>query len=104
MTSIMSILTETRVFPPPAGFQAQANVAGMDAYQALCAEAERDYAGFWARLAHEHIAWKKPFTQTLDDTRAPFYRWFHDGELNASYNCLDRHVEAGLGERTALVF
>ena len=104
MTSIMSILTETRVFPPPAGFQAQANVAGMDAYRALCAEAERDYAGFWARLAHEHIAWKKPFTQTLDDARAPFYRWFHDGELNASYNCLDRHLEAGLGERTALVF
>ena len=104
MTSIMSILTETRVFPPPAGFQAQANVAGMDAYRALCAEAQRDYAGFWARLAHEHIAWKKPFTQTLDDARAPFYRWFYDGELNASYNCLDRHLEAGLGERTALVF
>ncbi len=104
MTSIMSILTETRVFSPPAGFQAQANVAGMDAYRALCAEAERDYRGFWARLAHEHIAWKKSFTQTLDDTRAPFYRWFHDGELNASYNCLDRHLESGLGERTALVF
>ena len=104
MTSILSVLTETRVFPPPAGFRAQANVAGMDAYQALCAEAEQDYMGFWARLAHEHLAWNKPFTQTLDDRHAPFYRWFHDGELNVSYNCLDRHLEAGRGERTALVF
>ena len=104
MTSIMSVLTETRVFSPPAAFQAQANVAGMEAYRALCAEAERDYAGFWARLARTHISWKKPFTQALDDSRAPFYRWFHDGELNVSYNCLDRHLEAGRGERTALVF
>ncbi len=104
MTSIMSVLTETRVFSPPAAFQAQANVAGMEAYRALCAEAERDYAGFWARLARTHISWKKPFTQTLDDSRAPFYRWFQDGELNVSYNCLDRHLEAGRGERTALVF
>ena len=76
----------------------------MDAYRALVDEAERDNAGFWARLARETLAWRKPFTQVLDDTHAPFYRWFGDGRLNASFNCLDRHVASGLGERTAIVF
>ncbi|AUT48387.1 acetate--CoA ligase [Achromobacter sp. AONIH1] len=83
---------------------AAANVAGMDAYRALVDEAERDNAGFWARLARETLAWRKPFTQVLDDSHAPFYRWFGDGRLNASFNCLDRHVASGLGERTAIVF
>ena len=83
---------------------AAANVAGMDAYRALVDEAERDNQGFWARLARETLAWRKPFTQVLDDTHAPFYRWFGDGRLNASFNCLDRHVASGLGERTAIVF
>ena len=76
----------------------------MDAYRALVDEAERDNQGFWARLARETLAWRKPFTQVLDDTHAPFYRWFGDGRLNASFNCLDRHVASGLGERTAIVF
>ena len=57
----------------------------MDAYRALVDEAERDNAGFWARLARETLAWRKPFTQVLDDTHAPFYRWFGDGRLNASF-------------------
>ena len=56
---------ESRIFNPPAAFIAQANVAGMDGYNALCAEAEADYEGFWARLANEHLAWHKPFTKTL---------------------------------------
>ena len=103
MASIESILTETRVFPPSAAFQAQANVSGMEAYQALCAEAEQDYAGFWGRLAREAISWHKPFTQVLDESKAPFYRWFHDGEMNVSYNCLDRHL-ATQPNKTALIF
>jgi acetyl-CoA synthetase len=103
MTTIESILHETRVFPPSPEFVAQANVAGMESYRALCAKAEADYAGFWAELARAHIHWSKPFTQVLDESRAPFYRWFHDGELNVSYNCLDRHLEAR-GDRTALIF
>ncbi|WP_176072662.1 AMP-binding protein, partial [Trinickia caryophylli] len=56
------------------------------------------------KLARETLAWNKPFTKVLDETRAPFYTWFEDGELNASYNCLDRQVESGLGEKTAIVF
>ncbi|MBR8654704.1 acetate--CoA ligase [Achromobacter sp. Marseille-Q0513] len=89
---------------PAPRIAAAANVAGMDAYRALVDEAERDNQGFWARLARETLAWRKPFTQVLDDTHAPFYRWFGDGRLNASFNCLDRHVASGLGERAAIRF
>ncbi|WP_176072568.1 acetate--CoA ligase [Trinickia caryophylli] len=104
MSAIESVLQEKRVFAPPAEFAAQATISGMAAYQALMAEAEQDYEGFWAKLARETLAWNKPFTKVLDETRAPFYTWFEDGELNASYNCLDRQVESGLGEKTAIVF
>ena len=76
----------------------------MDAYRELVAEAERDYEGFWARLARETLSWHKPFTTVLDETNAPFYKWFEDGEINASYNCLDRHVEAGNGAKNAVIF
>ena len=91
-SAIESVLTESRVFPPAPDFVRQANVAGMDAYRAMCAEAERDFEGFWARHARAELLWKKPFTKTLDESNAPFYQWFNDGELNASYNCLDRHL------------
>ena len=104
MSSIESVSHENRIFNPPAALVSQANIAGMPAYQALCAEAEKDYAGFWARLARENLAWHKPFTQVLDETNAPFYRWFEDGELNASYNCLDRNLANGNADKTAIVF
>jgi acetyl-CoA synthetase len=76
----------------------------MEGYQALCAEAEADYEGYWARLAREFVTWKTPFTKVLDASNAPFYRWFEDGTLNVSYNCLDRNVERGLADKTALIF
>ena len=79
-------------------------IDGMEAYRTLVAEASQDYEGFWARLAREHLAWHRPFTKVLDDTEAPFYRWFEDGELNASYNCLDRNLINGLAEKNAIVF
>jgi acetyl-CoA synthetase len=101
--TIESVLQEDRLFPPSADFVKQANVSGMAAYQALCDEAERDFEGFWARLARENLAWHKPFTKTLDESKAPFYKWFHDGELNASYNCLDRHLKTQ-PEKTAIIF
>jgi acetyl-CoA synthetase len=91
-------------FEPSAEFVKQATISGMDAYKALCAEAEKDYTGYWARLAREHVSWKQPFTQVLDESNAPFFKWFADGTLNASYNCLDRNVEAGLGDKVAIVF
>ncbi|MGV8990244.1 MAG: acetate--CoA ligase [Thiobacillus sp.] len=103
MAAIESILTETRVFPPDEAFVKQANVSGMAAYQALCQQAENDYEGFWANQARRTIDWKKPFTRTLDESKAPFYTWFDDGELNVSYNCLDRHLSTK-GDKTALIF
>jgi acetyl-CoA synthetase len=97
-------LHEHRVFPPPAEFAAQATISGMDAYQKLCDEAASDYEGFWARLARENLDWHKPFTQTLDESNAPFYKWFADGQLNASYNCLDRNLANGNADKTAIIF
>ena len=104
MSAIESVLQERRVFPPSAQAAAGATISGMDAYHALTAEAERDYEGFWGRLARETLSWNKPFTKVLDESNAPFYTWFEDGQLNASYNSIDRHVEAGNGERVAIVF
>ncbi|NWK44921.1 acetate--CoA ligase [Ralstonia pickettii] len=104
MAGIESVLQETRVFNPPESFVKQANIAGMDAYRALCAEAEKDYEGFWARLAHEHLLWHKPFSKVLDESNAPFYKWFEDGELNASYNCLERNLENGNADKVAIIF
>ena len=101
---IESVLVENRVFPPPAGFAAKARIAGMEQYQALCAEAERDYEGYWARLARENVVWTKPFTEVLDESNAPFYRWFADGELNASANCLDKHMGTPVENKTAIIF
>ena len=101
--TIESVLQEDRLFPPSPEFVKQANVSGMAAYQALCDEAERDFEGFWARLARESLAWHKPFTRTLDESKAPFYKWFSDGEINASYNCLDRHLKTQ-PDKTAIIF
>jgi acetyl-CoA synthetase len=104
MSAIESVLQERRVFPPSAETMKAATISGMDAYKALVAEAERDYEGFWARLARETLSWHKPFSKVLDESNAPFYKWYDDGELNASYNSLDRHVEAGNGDRVAVIF
>ena len=103
MPSIESVLKETRVFSPNAEFAKQANIPSMEAYHALCAQAEEDYLGFWKQQANEHILWHKPFTQTLDDTDAPFFKWFTDGELNISFNCLDRHLNTQ-PDKIAIIF
>src|SRR5256885_9606220 len=101
--TIESVLNETRVFPPAPDFVKDAYVSGMAAYRALCDEAERDCEGFWARLAKEHVLWHKPFTRILDESNAPFFKWFYDGELNASSNCLDRHLRTQ-PDKVAIIF
>ena len=101
---IESVLIEERLFAPSADFVRQAAISGMDQYRAMCDEATKDYTGFWAGLAREHLAWHKPFTRVLDDSEAPFYKWFDDGELNASYNCLDRHLGTPVENKVAIRF
>jgi acetyl-CoA synthetase len=104
MSAIESVLVENRVFPPPDAAVRGARISGMAAYEALCKEADRDFEGFWARLARENVQWTKPFTRVLDESKVPFYKWFDDGELNASANCLDKHVGTPVEHKTAIVF
>lgn len=98
--NIQSVLTENRSFPPAADFVARARL-NTERLAALHAEAGRDHVGFWAGLARKELAWQTPFTQALDDSRAPNYRWFADGKLNVSANCLDRHLGAK-GDKIAI--
>ncbi len=92
---IEALMAERRTFPPEPAFVAQAN-----AKASLYDEAERDFEAFWARLARERISWTKPFEKTLE-WELPFAKWFLGGELNVAYNCVDRHVERGLGDKVA---
>ncbi|THF65546.1 acetate--CoA ligase [Pseudothauera nasutitermitis] len=100
----MSNEQQARLYYPSDEVVKNAAVSGMDAYLALCKEAERDYEGYWARQARELLDWKVPFNQVLDESNAPFFKWFADGKLNVSHNCLDRNVEKGLGDKVALIF
>ncbi len=91
MADLESMLHEARAFPPLASVAKNAHVDA-DRFAALVAEAEAGPEAFWARQAREELVWDKPFTQVLDDSKAPFYTWFADGTLNAAANCLDRHL------------
>ena len=96
--ALSNLLHEDRRFPPPDDIAANANVTA-ETY----AEAEADFDGFWAEQA-ERLSWQTKPTQVLDWSNPPFAKWFADGSLNAAYNCLDRHVEAGNGDRVAFYF
>ncbi len=100
----MSNEQQVRIYNPSEEMVKNAAVSGMDGYRALCKEAEDDYEGYWGRRAKELLDWKVPFTQVLDQSNAPFFKWFADGKLNVSYNCLDRNVVNGLGDKVALIF
>jgi acetyl-CoA synthetase len=90
-------LLQTRDFPPSAGFAAQAKVTDPAVYE----QAAADSPAWWAGQARQRLDWDAPFSEILDDSNPPFYRWFADGTLNVSHNCLDRHVQAGHGDRVA---
>ena len=100
----MTSETTQKLYYPSEEVVKNAAVSGMEAYKALCAEAEADYEGYWGKRAKELIEWQTPFTQVLDESNAPFFKWFADGKLNVSYNCLDRQVKNGLGDKVALIF
>ena len=86
--AIENLLTEERLFPPSAAFAAAAN-AGPEVYE----QADADYLAFWKEQALNRVTWFKEPTVVLDDSNPPFFKWFSDGELNVSYNCLDRHLD-----------
>ncbi|OOH89078.1 acetate--CoA ligase [Pasteurellaceae bacterium 15-036681] len=95
--------TTSLIFKPCDEFRRQANVSGLEDYQALWEFADKDYLQYWSDLARELITWKKPFMQIFDDSNPPFYKWFADGKLNVSYNCLDRHLP-DKSDKLALIF
>jgi hypothetical protein len=99
---IQSVLQEDRVFPPSAQFLKAATLKAGE-LQAMYAKAEHDYVGFWADSAREEIDWHRPFTVALDESQAPNYRWFTDGQLNVSHNCLDMNLPQR-GDKLAIVF
>jgi acetyl-CoA synthetase len=103
-TAIESVLVENRVFPPSAAASNGACISSMAQYDAMCKEAADDFEGYWAKLARANLNWAKPFTQTLDESNAPFYKWFDDGTLNASANCLDKHIGTATENKTAIIF
>ena len=99
---IDSVLTEDRLFEPNAAFSSHARIKPAD-LDALYNKAADDYTGFWADLATDLISWNKPFSTVLDDSKAPFYKWFTDGEMNVSWNCIDKHLESS-ADKTAIIF
>ncbi len=103
MPTIESVSHESRLFEPPPAFAAQANVDQAE-LDRLNAAAAADYPGFWAKLAREELLWHKPFSRVLDESHAPFYKWFEDGELNASYDCLERNLQNGNANKIAILF
>ena len=98
-----SILNESRQFLPEEEFARQAHVASFADYQKLCQEAETDFEGFWDRRASELLHWFKPWETTLE-WQPPFAKWFVEGHINASYNCLDRHLETPRKNKAALIW
>jgi acetyl-CoA synthetase len=100
--NIKSVLLEERSFPPPSAFTARARIKPAD-LEDLHRRARADHVGFWAELAARELIWHTPFTVAFDGAQAPNYRWFTDGRLNASFNCLDRHL-AERGHKTAVIF
>ena len=104
MSSIEFNLQENRIFDPPASLVDHAAISGMSEYQDLCTKADQDYESYWGELAKQRLVWQSPFGRVLDDSTPPFYKWFEQGTLNVSYNCLDRHVHNGLRDKTAIIF
>ena len=103
MSKMQPVLHETRTFKPSEAFVNQANLSSADIYRALCSEAAEDYLGFWQKLARKYIYWWKPFTRVLDESNPPFFKWFDDGELIVSFNCLDRHLISH-PDKVAIIF
>jgi len=91
------------IYPPNPEFSAQARIKSMDEYWALQNRAKEDYEGFWKDYADEKINWLAPYSKVLDESNAPFYKWFTDGKLNVSNQCIDRHLK-DKADKVAILF
>ena len=104
MSNIESVLVENRVFPPSEQAVKARAFPAWRPTRHFATRPRRILKAFWARLARDNVVWTKPFTKVLDESKAPFYRWFDDGELNASANCLDKHIGTPTENKTAIIF
>ena len=98
-----SVLDENRKFSPPAAFTEKSRISSLEEYEKLYKESIEDPEGFWGKVASE-LHWYKKWDKVLDESEAPFYKWFVGGKTNICYNCVDRHVEAGNGDKTAFIW
>ena len=102
--SINNILEEKRVFTPSKKFAENSNISSQDELQILKKQASDNPTQFWKSFAESELDWFEPFQTVLDIDNAPFFKWFKEGKLNITYNCLDRHISRGLGGKTALIW
>jgi acetyl-CoA synthetase len=101
---IESVLHEDRLFEPPAAFANTANIRSIDEYRAMVEKAENDYEGYWGDLAKENLTWIKPFSRVLNWDNPPFVKWFEDGLMNVSANCIDRHLDTWRKNKAAIIW
>ena len=102
--SINNILEENRLFPPSKEFSDKSNIKSFEELQSLKKQSLKNPTKFWESFANSEIDWFEPFQTVLDRENAPFFKWFKEGKLNITYNCLDRHIKNGIGNKTALVW
>ena len=103
-SSIESVLQEERVFPPSQDFKDKSKINTLETYQELVAASKSDPEAFWGDAARQELHWFKPFQEVLDWTEPPFAKWFKGGKTNLSFNCLDRHLNNGKGDKDALIW
>ena len=102
--SINNILEEKRIFQPSTEFSEKANIKNFEELQSLKKQSLENPTKFWESFANSEIDWFEKFQTVLDSSNAPFFKWFKEGKLNITYNCLDRHVKNGIGNKTALIW
>ena len=102
--SFNNILEEKRIFPPSEKFSENSNISSQEELLSLKKRALDDPIQFWESFAKSELDWYEPFQTVLDSDNAPFFKWFKEGKLNITYNCLDRHIMKGLGEKIALIW
>ncbi len=102
--SINNILEEKRIFPPSKKFAENSNISTQEELLSLKKQASDNPIQFWESFAKSELDWFEPFQTVLDNENAPFFKWFKEGKLNITYNCLDRHIKRGLGGKTALIW